>query len=254
MDANRELSLEETQDILFEMMKDVDSFCRKNGIRYSLSDGTMLGAVRHGGFIPWDDDADLCMLREDFDRFAATYKSDRFHLLLNTHNKDEVFFYGFIKINDPSTYGAPTHHNIARHGVSLDIFPLESVPEDKNERSVYSHKIVSISNRIYHRHRKDPISIIKAYRHSVDGWWKRLDKAVHEPKYKDRPLTSQILGRPTVEVLVPKNWFDNLVDIDFNGHKFLGFKDTDSYLKMLFGPDYMTPREWSHHYSIMKKE
>lgn len=122
------------------MMKDVDAFCRENGIRSNLSDGTMLGAVRHGGFIPWDDEAGLCMLREDFDRFAAMNKSDRFHLLLNTHDKD-----------------------------------------------------------------------------------------------------------------VPKDWFDSLVDIDFNGHKFLGFKDTHSYLNMLFGPDYMTPKEWSHHYSIMKK-
>lgn len=254
MKAQGDLRLDETQAILFDMMKDVDRFCRKNGIRYSLSDGTMLGAVRHGGFIPWDDDADLCMLREDFDRFAATYKSDKYHLLLNTHTEDEVFFYGFIKINDPTTSGAPTHHNIAKHGVTLDIFPLESVPEDEKEREMFAHKIVSLHNRLYHRHRKDPISIIKSYRHTIDGWWKKIQEAIHNPKYADSPLAEQVLGRPMVEVLLRKERFDDLVDIPFNGHKFLGFRDTHSYLTMLFGEDYMTPKKWSHNYTIRKNE
>ena len=254
MKEQQNLSLEETQSILFDIMKDIDRFCRSNGIRYSLSDGTMLGAVRHGGFIPWDDDADICMPREDFDKFAATYKSDKYHLLLNTHTKDEVFFYGFIKINDPTTNGAPTHKNIAKHGVTVDIFPLEPVPEDKKERAKFTHRIVSLHNRLYHRHKKDPLSIIKSYRHSINGWWNMIEKVIHEGKYTDSPLLCQVLGKPMVEVLLRKERFDDLVDITFNGHKFLGFRDTHSYLEMLFGPDYMTPKKWSHNYTIQKKD
>ena len=86
MDNHTELTLEEKQSIILEIMKDIDRFCRKNGIRYTLSSGTLLGAVRHKGFIPWDDDADMFMLREDFVRFVKTYRSDRFGLLFNTRS------------------------------------------------------------------------------------------------------------------------------------------------------------------------
>ena len=249
----KELSLSEQHEILLEIMKDIDSFCRANNIRYSLSDGTMLGAVRHGGFIPWDDDADLCMPREDFDRFVKTYKSDRYHLLLNTHNENEVFFSGFAKINDPTTYGVTGHRNLSKFGVTVDIFPLEPVPEDEKERAEYTHKIRSLHNRLYHRHRKDPISIIKSYRHSIDGWWNKIENTLRDKRYSNSRLLSQIIGMPNVEVLLETDRFDNLVDIEFQGHKFLGFRDTDSYLKMLFGADYMTPKIWSHNQVVYKK-
>lgn len=249
----KELSLSEQQEILLEIMKDIDSFCRANGIRYSLSDGTMLGAVRHGGFIPWDDDADLCMPREDFDKFVKTYKSDKYHLLLNTHTEEEVFFYGFAKINDPSTFGATSYRNLSKYGVAVDIFPLEPVPEDEKERAKYTHKIRSLHNRLYHRHRKDPISIIKSYRHSINGWWNKIENALHNGKYTNSTLLSQIIGMPNVEVLLDIERFKNLVDVEFQGYKFLGFKDTHSYLEMLFGPDYMTPKKWSHEHIVYKK-
>lgn len=254
MNRDKELSLSEQQSILFEIMKEIDAFCRANKIRYSLSDGTMLGAIRHGGFIPWDDDADLCMPREDFDRFVKTYKSDRYHLLLNTHTEEEMFFYGFAKINDPTTYGATTYRNLSKYGVAVDIFPLEPVPEDEKERSEYTHKIRSLHNRLYHRHRKDLISIIKSYRHSIDGWWNKIEDTLHDGKYSQCCLLSQIIGMPSVDVILHKNVFDNLVEIPFNGHNFLGFKDTHSYLSMMFGPDYMTPKKWAHHHKIYKNK
>ena len=253
MEPKKELTLSEQQEILFEIMKDIDAFCRANNIRYSLSDGTMLGAVRHGGFIPWDDDADLCMPREDFDRFVKTYKSDRYHLLLNTHTEDEVFFYGFAKINDPTTYGATSYRNLSKYGVAVDIFPLEPVPEDDKERAEYTHKIRSLHNRLYHRHRKDLVSVIKSYRHSIDWWWNKIEDALHDGKYSGSHLLSQIIGMPNVEVLVDIERFDNLADIEFQGYKFLGFSDTDSYLKMLFGADYMTPKKWAHNHVVYKK-
>ena len=98
------LTLPEIHADLLEILKDIDAFCRKEGITYSLGYGTLLGAVRYGDFIPWDDDADLIMPRADFDRFVATYPSDgRFHCLLNTVNDTEYYVSGFAKVHDPST-------------------------------------------------------------------------------------------------------------------------------------------------------
>lgn len=242
----KELSIKEIQSSIFEIMKDIDIFCRENGIRYTLSCGTLLGAVRHGGFIPWDDDADIFMLREDFDRFVKSYKSKRFHLLFNSRNKDEFLAYGFAKICDPETY-IPDSKTMIKHGVFVDVFPLDSVPEEPEERMKYIHKVLSTHNRLYHRHKKDLVSIIKSYRHSFDWWFKRLDGLVHTEKYRNSPLAAYIVGSNNYRTIITKDRFDSLVEIPFEGYNFLCFKDTDSYLKLAFGPDYMTPKKWSPH-------
>lgn len=249
---NLPLTMEEIHAIIFEIMKDVDVFCRKNKIKYTISAGTLLGAVRHGGFIPWDDDADLFMLREDFDRFVATYKSDKYHLIYKTDNSEEFLASGYAKICDPSTF-VETHHSLAKFGVFVDIFPLDGVPEDEKECKDYMHKVISLHNRLYHRHKKDIVSIIKSYRHSIDWWWNKLNETVHSGKYEDSLLVAQVIGTDNYRTILPKKWFDELVDIPFEGYEFLGFKDTDAYLTMLYGPDYMTPKKWSHNIKVKKK-
>ena len=111
----RELKLEEIQGILLDIMTDIDSFCRENNIRYIISSGTLLGAVRHKGFIPWDDDADMFMPREDFDRFVKIYKGRKYHLLYNTRNEKEFFAAAYAKISDPGTANAAEKKSKCRY-------------------------------------------------------------------------------------------------------------------------------------------
>lgn len=253
MADSKELSLREKQDIIFGIMKDVDRFCRANDIKYSLSSGTLLGAVRHGGFIPWDDDADIFMLREDFDRFVKIYKSDRYHLLYNTRTADEFFAMGYAKVNEPGTY-IPESLTMFNHGVNIDIFPLDSVPVDEKERKDYMHSVMSTHNRIYHRQKKDIVSIIKAHRHSLDWWCNKLDRLVHLLDYRDSNLVAHIVGSTNYRTVIDKNRFKSLKNIKFEGYDFLAFSDTDSYLTMVYGPDYMTPKKWAHNFKVYRKD
>ena len=74
----KEMTLRELQLFALEILKDVHQFCTQNNIKYSLYAGTLLGAIRHQGFIPWDDDIDIVMPRDDYNRFCQTYQSERF--------------------------------------------------------------------------------------------------------------------------------------------------------------------------------
>ena len=252
MENKTELTIKEKQEILLGILKDLDRFCRANDIPYSISSGTLLGAVRHGGFIPWDDDADMFMLREDFDRFVKIYRSDRYHLLFNTRTEEEFFASGYAKVNDPTTYRGESL-TMTHLGVSVDIFPLDYVPNDPRERKRYMHKIMSIHNRIYHRQRKDLISIIKSYRHSLDWWMNKMNETVHDPAYKGNRLVAHIVGSQNYRTVIDKDRFKTLTDIPFEGYNLRAFKDTHSYLEMVYGPDYMKPKEWSHNTKVYRK-
>lgn len=248
----KEMSIDEIHALSLEIMKDIDRFCRANNIPYTLSSGTLLGAVRHGGFIPWDDDADMFMLRKDFDRFVNAYKSDRYKLVFNFDSKEKAISSGNAKIGDTSTYYYDRNGK-KDFGVWVDVFPLESVPEDPKECKKFMHKIMSINNRIYHRCHKDLLSIIKSYRHSFGWWINRLNNVVHNNPYENSPLVAHAVGSQNYRTVIPRAWFDDLVEIPFEGYNFLAFRDTDTYLTKVYGPDYMTPKQWSHGTKIYRK-
>lgn len=253
MDNQQELTIKEKQAIILEIMKDIDRFCRANGIRYSLSSGTLLGAVRHGGFIPWDDDADMFMLREDFERFVKTYKSDRYDLLYDIDPLKRYQVKGYAKVGDPAT-GTKSSGSISSYGMFVDVFPLDYVPEDPKECHKWMHKLMRIHNRIYHRQKRDFNSIRKSYFHSLDWWWRKLGETVRNSPYTGSPLVAHAVGTTNYRTVIRKDRFDSLIDTPFESYNFLGFSDPGSYLEIVYGPDYMTPKQWNHNLKIYRKD
>ena len=234
-----DIKLEEKKKIILDIMTDIDEFCRENKIPYVISSGTLLGAVRHGGFIPWDDDADMFMLREDFDRFISTYKGRKYHALYNTDNPDEFLKVGYAKVSDPTT-SVVSRKTLVKFGVYVDVFPLDPVPEDQEERNAFMDKVMNCHRLLHHRQNKDIISYLISYHHSLEWWWKKCDETVRNPNYKSSHLVAHILGARNKRTVFNKNWFESLKDIEFEGRKFQTFSDTHSYLTMVYG-DYMTP-------------
>ena len=124
-----ELSLQEIKTVTLDILTHFDDFCKQHNIRFFLSNGTLLGAVKYGGFIPWDDDVDVMVPREDYDRLIALYRdSDRFRLF--SPEREAAFRFPFAKLCDMTTRKEEhnTDNGVAL-GLDIDIFPLDRCTE-----------------------------------------------------------------------------------------------------------------------------
>ncbi len=113
---------------MLAMLKYVDGICRKHGIKYWLSSGTLIGAVRHGGFIPWDDDLDIEMLRDDYKKLRKILYKEKSSYVLQTHKTDSNYFAPYGKLRDLHSYikeETSNDINYRYHGVYIDIFIME---------------------------------------------------------------------------------------------------------------------------------
>lgn len=128
--------------IELDMLIQFDKVCKKHNLTYCLMYGTLLGAVRHNGFIPWDDDVDVCMPRDDYNKLMQLSSEFAAPYFLQTPYTDSGYFYSYIKIRNGNTTGITTnfqHQNI-NWGMMLDVYPLDNfVDEGAEER----YKIVS---------------------------------------------------------------------------------------------------------------
>lgn len=126
------LTIDDMKSIELEIMDEIDRVCREHGLGYCLAYGSLLGAMRHGGFIPWDDDMDITMMRADYERFARNFRSwrssERFDVL--DCRQDQSIF-PFLKVVDTTTR---VQENFTakgiQNGVWVDVFPLDAVPHD----------------------------------------------------------------------------------------------------------------------------
>lgn len=125
------MTLRELQLFSLEILKDVHQFCVDNHIQYSVSDGTLIGAVRHKGFIPWDDDIDIIMRRPDFDRFCKIYKSNRFKLKYPELGDDSKVPYGRVCDLEKTFVKTVRPWCDEDTGICIDVFPIDGMIENK---------------------------------------------------------------------------------------------------------------------------
>lgn len=127
---NTQTSIRDVQKIQLEMLVEFDRICKKHNIKYQLFAGTLLGSIRHKGFIPWDDDIDVCLLRKEYNKFMTVYKEElNSSYFLQNYETDENSIFHFSKlIKDNTIYRTKMYKDVNMHqGIFIDIFPMDNV-------------------------------------------------------------------------------------------------------------------------------
>lgn len=143
---SKELSIEEIKALQLEILNHLDAFCRENGIKYALCNGSLLGAIKYHGYIPWDDDIDVCLLREDYNRLVKEHQDPQGRFSLRCFERDRSFLFPFAKMEDTNTDLVEAGSKSATFGVNIDVFPIDSFGDTPDE--------VENTSKIFNRLRK----------------------------------------------------------------------------------------------------
>ncbi|MDD5941152.1 LicD family protein [Fibrobacter sp.] len=247
------MTLKDIQQVSLEILKEVHSFCMENGIQYSLAYGTLLGAIRHKGFIPWDDDIDLYMTRPNYERFIKTFGT-RKNLKLIAGQESYIAFARICDTEQTTTQTVLPWTKVKGTGIWIDLFPIDPIDDDK---AVYQDKLKE-ALRLYETQ-------LAARRATPEIPWKKGFKSAFKQicrKVKYRNLDIAIindrlnklctakasettthctqLACPDEKCIehLPIAFFEDYTDIEFEGHQFKAIKQWDRCLSELYG-DYM---------------
>ena len=246
---------------LLKMLLAFDAFCKENNLTYYLSGGTLLGAVRHKGFIPWDDDIDLYMLRRDYEIFLDTfgrYEKDYNLISLKT---DPQCSMAYAKVEKLGTRLIENVDNPMELGINIDIFPVDGVPDDLKERTKYFKKIQRIRNSLilkdvslsYSRNLFKNIVLaigkIALKPFSLRFLAEKLDSIIDKNNIKSQYVCNVIMGNG-VRSVFKRDAMSSTIDIEFEGKFYKTMVGYDEYLTQTYG-DYMqlppVEKRVSHH-------
>ncbi|MDE6847160.1 MAG: LicD family protein [Lachnospiraceae bacterium] len=245
-----EVELKKLQAVELEILLEIDRICKKNHIYYSLTGGTLLGAVRHGGFIPWDDDADVSMLRTEYQKFQKACKRDlnqeKFYFQDIENTEGYRWGYGKLRRRDSIFLRENQSEMPYEQGIFVDIFPRDGVPDGKMEQKIHSflcflvRKIMwsAVGRRtanskfqkcVYALFYKIPD---KTLRRIYCGLYKKSNlKKTELVRALTFPLPNHLKGYKRV-------WYQRYTKINFEGHEFQVEASYKEWLEQEFG-DYM---------------
>ena len=252
----KKITLPEIQEIMIARLKEVIDFLDKNNIDYFATYGTALGAFRHKGFILWDDDIDLGMTRENYNRFLKIAKQlENDHFIILGHHFSKHIEHGLTKVGIKGTY-CPQRclkKNYDTH-FHIDIFPYDSVPSDSNKAKKIAHQTQKIKNKLYFKTREKSSTKLKSlilflYQailspFSSRNLAKKLDhlaQKYNETEPSSKYVVDVMAAYPYEKQSVSREYVSRTTLADFSKIKIKVPVNCDKFLEKIYGPTFMTP-------------
>ena len=250
----REIQIDELRELQMQILDYVDAFCRKHDIKYTISGGTLLGAVRHGGYIPWDDDMDIQMLRSEYNRFTELWnreKSCHDHFELVNIESGNNMGYPFGKVHDTRT--VTYIGKIERTGVFIDVFPLDNVLDEADflHRHGRITQLYKERGRIFGRMQRKSEGklawkqIVNDLLHPIphityNEMAEKINTIAMAHSAEKSSLVFELTAGQKCKKTIPISVFEDYTNIKFENRVYMSVSDFDTYLTQTFG-DYMTP-------------
>ena len=246
-----------------EMLKIFDSFCRKYGLHYSLYAGTLLGAVRHRGFIPWDDDLDVCMARGDYDSFIQLWQREPYSgFILQNKENTSAFSQSFTKLRKDHTTFLQTEDEIGKYhtGIFIDIFPIDRIPNGKAARlqfkwncmmyQLFTREFVPPKGSVLVRFASLLLLACTPEKRRPDIREKLLKRITrYNENHELETIAIEVIS--TINCPLKADMLDSYTYVEFEDGSYMCTTGWDEYLHRKYG-DYMQlpsedERVWKHH-------
>ena len=264
-------SLAHLQKLELEILIEFDKFCQNNNLKYYLAEGTLLGAVRHKGFIPWDDDIDVMMPREDYEKFLklAIKKFNKNYKIqcIQTEPKYWVIASKIRMLKDTGYVQNDVLKMTDNAGVYIDIFPLDYLPEIYSKEIAFNFKMIRLLRRMlwlktgFSKKKNLRNKILKFFANfiSVEKYHELIKKRM--TKYNNRShkyIVNYGSYYPLSKLIIPAHVYGEGKYLDFENYKFLVPNDYDYILTNVYG-DYMqlppeNKRKHKHTFTFKKND
>lgn len=242
------MRLKELQKIEFEMLKILHAFMEEHDLKYYMVEGTMLGAIRHKGFIPWDDDIDIGMPRKDYERFLSMSALLPYPLKAEYFKIAKSHIWQFAKVYNRDTFlieDEIRHLNI-KESIYIDIFPLDGISNNRLIRDIYSKTIrlliflesLTLANPRKKRNLLKQIIILAAIKLSPRRIVAVLDFIMRKINLSDSKYIANFSSAYGKKDIMLKSIYGKPTPYIFEGYTFFGPEKADEYLTRLYG-DYM---------------
>lgn len=258
-------SIEELQNLYLPIIKEFDEFCKSHSLRYYVDGGTLLGAVRNHGFIPWDDDVDVVMPRPDYDRFIIEWSGT---LRLYCYEQDKKCLFSYAKLFSAANpiVKVVGENCSSEVFVKIDIYPMDGVGNTSRNIAGHVRKITCLKRLFYlsntQEFGKNPIHwLLIIISHILGGSkiFSQLDKTMRRYSFEDSEYVSRWRMPDLKRTIYKKTQIVPMTQVLFEGMQLPAPADYHAYLESVYG-DYMTPtgdkdglRHSIHNSSLTKK-